>query len=207
MKRTITTAALALSALAAAAQDYGGILRRENRRGGTHPPHRGHSLRYAPRRRGPQPRGGRLLPRLLAAADGRGRRHGRIGRDPRHSLRLDRRGDLPPPGERRIGLLALDQRPPRGRSRGSRDTRRVRRLALHPAGSQRHPPGPAPERDAADQPRDAPARSLREQLPLLPEQTFDPRLRDRPRARLDPQVRRPGGWPSSPRTPSTTTRR
>lgn len=159
-------------------------------RSGTHPPHRGRSLRQAPRRRRPQPRRRRSLYRLHPrSVRGHGRCGGRRAGD-RHSLRLDRRRGVPPPRKRRHGLYAHGQRHRGRRGRRLLDARRIRADTLHPRRQERRRADSAPQRGRCAQRRPGVAQGIRKQLSLHPEQTLDPRLRNRARPRLHPQIRR-----------------
>ena len=160
-----------------------GAPRRRSRLTGPHPPHRSHPLRPAPQRRTGRPHGARGADPLRPAA-ARGRGGGGARRtDGRHPLRVDRRRGLPPPRERRHGLHPRGERHEGGRGRIGRRACRISPDARHPRGAQRRAARPAPQPREGARHGARRASCLRELLPLRPEQTVDPRLQDRPRAR------------------------
>ena len=158
----------------------GGIRSPPPGRGRPHLPHRSGPLQRPPRRRCPQPPGRRLLDGLPSRADHplRGRDQRLLRREDRHPVRMDRRSRLPPPRKYGRRLLALAQRPARGRGQRPADPRGVRPDTLRAAGSQLVPRADARPAPGDRRPGGA-ASALRKQLPLLPEPAFDRRLRDR----------------------------
>ncbi len=110
----------------------------------------------------------------------------------RNTLRVDGRGRLPASGKHRHGLHPHGQRQQGGRSRRPFDARRIRIDALHPRRQERI--ALTLRRSAADRINAAPAsRKAFENCYLYTQtKTFDPRFRDRARARLDTQIRRAG---------------